>query len=360
MGRFKLGGYLAFVGLLAAIMPGGNCVQILSMAVPEAVEAGSEDIVLDCDFEYTEEEKMQLDIKWYFNNEPEPIYQWIPSQKGPQLISELFRDHVNLDFEINEDSFKKHRALHIKNPLPHFSGTYMCKVSSFVDEDFDQKDLLIYAPPSSIKFSEMLLSGSEPLNVTCIASGMYPQPNATLTWGHNSSDSERVENEPVVTFRDDGLVDIILSTSIAHNELDVITVIGCQISLPGTKFSIQEQTIFYPLGLEPTEATAIEEPTIEGTNMTVDAVWMEVDNETNSDGGECDGNEGKEGSGGGGCINVDDYVQEDINEEEEKEEEDRPDSGASHAGAGFVLRNLASILTAALLMSSSQLYLNRN
>lgn len=248
MGRVRLGGCLAFAGILAAIVPGGNCVQILSMAVPEAVEAGSDDIILDCDFEYTEEEKMQLDIKWYFNNEPEPIYQWIPSQKGPQLINELFRDHLNLEFEINDDSFKKHRALHIQNPLPQFSGTYMCKVSSFVDEDFDQKDLLIYAPPSSIKFSEMLLSGSEPMNVTCIARGMYPQPNASLTWGHNSSESERVENDPAVTFRDDGLVDVVLTTSIAHNELDVITVISCQISLPGTHFSIQEQTVFYPLG----------------------------------------------------------------------------------------------------------------
>lgn len=351
-----MGGCLTLAGILAAIMPGCNCVQILSMAVPEAVEAGSGDIVLDCDFEYTEEEKMQLDIKWYFNNEPEPIYQWIPSQKGPQLISELFRDHLNLEFEINEDSFKKHRALHIKNPLPQFSGTYMCKVSSFVDEDFDQKDLLIYAPPSSIKFSEMLLSGSEPLNVTCIASGMYPQPNASLTWGHNSSSSERVENEPIVTLREDGLVDIVLSTSIANNELDVITVIGCQISLPGTQFSIQEQTVFYPLGLEPTEVSIIEEATIEDTSVTVDAAWLEGDNETSSDGGDCEEDGGEEGSGGGGCIKVEDYVQEDM----EEVEENRPYSGASHTGAGSVLSALASILTAAILMSSSQLYLNRN
>ena len=117
------------------------------MSVPAVVEAGSEDIILDCDFDCTEEEKNQLDIKWYFNSDPEPIYQWIPShpgQKGPQVFNDLFREHLDLDFEVNEDPLKKHRALLIKNPLPQFSGTYMCKVSSFVDEDFDQKDLLIY------------------------------------------------------------------------------------------------------------------------------------------------------------------------------------------------------------------------
>jgi len=155
----KFGGCIAVAALLAAVVPGYDCVQILSMAVPEAVEAGSEDIVLDCDFTYTEEEKNQLVVKWYFNNEPEPIYQWIvshPNKKGGQLISDLFRGHINDEFEVNdEDSFKKHRALHIKNPLPKFSGTYMCRVSSLLDYDSDQKNLLIYAPPSSIKFSDV-------------------------------------------------------------------------------------------------------------------------------------------------------------------------------------------------------------
>lgn len=357
----KLGGWIAVaaVFLAAAVAPGCDCVEILSMAVPAAVEAGGEDIILDCDFDYTEEEKSQLDIKWYFNNEPEPIYQWIPShpeQKGPQLISEFFRGHLNLEFEVNEDSFKKHRALHIRNPLPQFSGTYMCKVSSFVDEDFDQKDLLIYAPPSTIKFSEMVASGSEPLNVTCIASGMYPKPNASLTWGHtNSSESEQVESESDVTVREDGLVDIVLSTSIANKELDVITVIGCQISLPGTQFSMREQTVFYPLGLEPTEAPTTEEMLIpEVANTTV---------EQNNNTKECEGSGGcdcddGEGSGGEECKHhVEEYTLVD-DQEEEEEEEDHPRGGASRAGVGSTM---ASLFVAAVLMSSSQQhYLNRN
>jgi len=369
----KFGGWIAVAALLAAVVPGYDCVQILSMVVPEAVEAGSEDIILDCDFTYTEEEKSQIDVKWFFNNEEEPIYQWImdnPKQPGGQLISDLFRGHIIEEFEDNdEDSFKKHRALHIKNPLPKFSGTYKCQVSSFGDYDTDQKNLLIYAPPSSIKFSEMLASDSEPLNVTCIASGMYPEPNASLTWGHNSSESEQVETEPDVTHREDGLVDVVLSTSIAHNELDVITVIGCQISLPGTQFSIQEQTVFYPLGLEPTSASTVEEVTIpEVANATVEQVWEEEDNHTEAV-RECEGSgdcecEGGEGSGGAECAqHVEEFsLMAEVDEkkdddDEEEEEENRPRSGASRAGLGSAL---ASLFVTAVLSSSIQHYLNRN
>ena len=119
-------------------------VEIVSMAVPPVVEAGVHDIVLDCEYEYTEEEKNQLDIKWYFNNNPEPIYQWLPMTSGPQVIGDQFRHHLDLDYQVNKDQYKKHRALNIKNPQPHLSGTYMCKVSTFIDEDFMQKDLLVY------------------------------------------------------------------------------------------------------------------------------------------------------------------------------------------------------------------------
>ena len=64
-------------------------VEIRELKVPELVELSPEDIVLDCDFDYDESEKSQLDIKWYFNDEPSPFYQWIPSSRAkPQLIGE--------------------------------------------------------------------------------------------------------------------------------------------------------------------------------------------------------------------------------------------------------------------------------
>jgi hypothetical protein len=42
------------------------------------------------------------------------------------------------------DKWRKHRALKILRPTTELSGSYRCKVSSFVDEDFMQKTMIIY------------------------------------------------------------------------------------------------------------------------------------------------------------------------------------------------------------------------
>lgn len=254
------GVHIIILGLMVALVSDVTSVEILSMDVPSVVEAGSGDIILDCDFKYTEEEKSQLDIKWYFNNDPNPIFQWLPG-RVPQIISDQFKKHLDVAYEVDDDIFTKHRALRIMNPEPQFSGNYRCKVSSFVDEDFNQKELLVYAPPSSIQFEEIRFSETDPLNVTCVAIGMYPLPTARIMWGHNSSLDEHESTSAVTFMREDGLVDVRLSTIIDTDQLAVQVTIGCEISLPGTEYTIQEHTIFYPKGMEPTTTTTMEPTT---------------------------------------------------------------------------------------------------
>ena len=120
-------------------------VHILSLNGPEVVQSG-EELMLDCNFSYLDEEESQLDLKWYFNGSPIPVYQWVPSmKKGPQVIGELFKHKLDLDYVAHNDSYKKHRALRVAKSDHRFSGTYQCKVSSFVDEDFQQKEVLVYS-----------------------------------------------------------------------------------------------------------------------------------------------------------------------------------------------------------------------
>ena len=86
---------------MSSCSPPGRLVQsveIKELKVPELVELSPEDIVLDCDFDYDESEKSQLDIKWYFNNEPSPFYQWIPSSRAkPQLIGQFRSVWIHID-----------------------------------------------------------------------------------------------------------------------------------------------------------------------------------------------------------------------------------------------------------------------
>lgn len=39
---------------------------------------------------------------------------------------------------------KRNHTLRLFNIVPELSGSYKCKVSSFIDEDFKQMDMLVY------------------------------------------------------------------------------------------------------------------------------------------------------------------------------------------------------------------------
>ena len=79
-------------------------------------------------------------------NDISKVYQWVPSmKKGPQVIGDMFRESLDLAFVAHNDTYKRHRALRVARADQRFSGTYQCKVSSFVDEDFQQKEVLVYS-----------------------------------------------------------------------------------------------------------------------------------------------------------------------------------------------------------------------
>ena len=76
----------------------------------------------------------------------------------------------------------------------------MCKVSSFVDEDFQQTDILVLgnnyhyclnmflyflltAPPQNILLYPVISDRDEKiLNVTCRVEDIYPVPDIALSW----------------------------------------------------------------------------------------------------------------------------------------------------------------------------------
>ena len=81
----------------------------------------------------------------YFNDEPQPIYVWIP-KRSPQVVDDArFRGRVDTQYAVRgANKYKRHRALKLINPTTEMSGQYRCKVSSFVDEDFMSKTMVVY------------------------------------------------------------------------------------------------------------------------------------------------------------------------------------------------------------------------
>ncbi|KAF5308696.1 hypothetical protein FQR65_LT06057 [Abscondita terminalis] len=61
-------------------------VRINKLQVPEVTHIGNP-VVLDCDYSWEETKDEGLVVKWYFNEEKIPVYQWIATKK-PQVLGD--------------------------------------------------------------------------------------------------------------------------------------------------------------------------------------------------------------------------------------------------------------------------------
>lgn len=118
----------------------GDCVQINYVSVPLAVRNNSKNpVILDCDYSLRPDDQ-ELVVKWLLNDDI--IYQWIPPQP-PQSLGFL-KDRIDVTFKILDDPQKAYRAVKILNPLTDIQGEYKCFVSTFEDEDFSFKKLVVF------------------------------------------------------------------------------------------------------------------------------------------------------------------------------------------------------------------------
>lgn len=125
-------------------------IKAVTTVLPLVIKNGTVDnAVLDCDYalndeDYATNEKNPggLVVKWFFNNDPAPVYQWIHSKK-PQGLGVL-NGKLNLEYRISDDNATMYRALQIINPTTELSGEYKCTVSTFNDERSQTRKMIIY------------------------------------------------------------------------------------------------------------------------------------------------------------------------------------------------------------------------
>lgn len=142
-------------------------IRILDVVVPQFVENGTADsVVLDCVYQYSLEDQ-QLVVKWFFNQDPKPIYQWIPDLNKRSYSKSRFEGHIDRHFEVpppstpmlvhhhrrgglanNDngpaDKYTKYRALKIMRPTTEMSGSYSCSVTSLQGQDTKTKEMIVY------------------------------------------------------------------------------------------------------------------------------------------------------------------------------------------------------------------------
>ena len=230
-------------------------VEIHELTVPGVVEEGSENVLLDCNFSYNESEAEQLEIKWYFNQDPAPFCQWIAGKEDtkPQLIGNLFKDKVDLSFTAGHTNHTKYRGLLLHKPSTSMSGTYTCKVSSLESEAVSEARMMVYSPALATEFRQKKVEGTK-VNISCTFEGLYPTPSVKLTWGN----FELIEDAVMITPRD-GSYDVIIHKTLEHEELPAETVFGCEVTIPGTEYFLREEAIYHHRGKRSSDIEKIKQ-----------------------------------------------------------------------------------------------------
>ncbi|XP_076314725.1 uncharacterized protein LOC143227068 [Tachypleus tridentatus] len=124
--------------------------SITSLSVPSFIENGTRAYVdLDCVYNFTEEDNY-LVVKWYYNDDTSPIYQWIPELRS-RRVSDKFQNRIDLSFSNTPFRFTKYRGFRILNPTTELSGKYSCHVTSANGIDDANKLMVIYGETSCLE-----------------------------------------------------------------------------------------------------------------------------------------------------------------------------------------------------------------
>ncbi|XP_045137517.1 uncharacterized protein LOC123519904 isoform X3 [Portunus trituberculatus] len=218
-------------------------VTIVRLSVPRAVEANTTAVVLDCDFQVHEWERPGLVLKWYMNK-VHLVYQWIPP-RAPQALG-VMAGRIDTTFTVSRDPWAAYRALYIPRPHPMLSGQYSCTVSTFEDEDTESAHFLVWKAPRRVELKYWRPS-EHLVNITCHTSGAAPRPKFTLfTHDLNGTNKQDVGVRGQEGMSVDGLWQAGAWGLIAWAETPAETVVGCTLTLPGTKQTHTTTRAYYP------------------------------------------------------------------------------------------------------------------
>lgn len=238
--------------LLMATIYGACPVQITHLRVPPYVANGSHAAVLDCEYQLGPRESINasgLVVKWFFNDGPAPVYQWIPPNR-PQDLG-LLKGRLDLSYQASKMNASRHRALYIRNPTTELSGEWKCLVSTFDDEDFMTKKMVVYSYEKQFELTQSRPGHEEAVNITCRAAGVYPEPKMALLRG-GEEDSARPRRSAVLpgvsvhTHARSGAYDIVATKVLDQEELATPTILTCELRVPSTNYTRLKSLVYYP------------------------------------------------------------------------------------------------------------------
>ncbi|XP_076367233.1 uncharacterized protein LOC143255444 isoform X2 [Tachypleus tridentatus] len=244
---YRSGGFILWAALYIQVV-NVAAVEIKRLSVPRWVENGTDvPITLDCEYSYTHND-LRLVVKWYYNHQVKPVYQWIPVL-GSRYVSDFLQGRLDETFVADpRDSLSRYRALRIINPTTDMTGTYTCVVLSLVNQDSREQGMVVYAPAQTILVNHSFISPNE-LEVSCLAKHLFPRPQIGLFLSEPGNTVPRfVSGASIDTVPHDEVFDIELRKTFCVKELSVTeaTIFECFIEIPGTDYVRVERKPFFP------------------------------------------------------------------------------------------------------------------
>ncbi|XP_075748079.1 uncharacterized protein LOC119172873 [Rhipicephalus microplus] len=240
--------------VLLFLLRGFCCaVTIRRLIVPRWVRNGTETpAVLDCEYVYNEND-LKLVVKWFFNDGPEPVYQWIPEMRLREAFGVL-QGRLDDTFSVNSrDVYSQYRAIRILRPTWELSGKYTCMVTSLAGQDVRHQDMTIFVPAKSFSFNYSSPTPGSPyqsrsqtaenaLRLLCVARGTYPRPELNLyliKGAKRRSADEAGFRTFTTTTVEEGLFDVVLHADMPDSQLSSIAdLFECVLEIPHSNYAM--------------------------------------------------------------------------------------------------------------------------
>jgi len=244
----------SFFFLFSFLLPGPSCLKLLHLRGPHSLRSGSQAWVeLTCTFQHTLSESQQLDLKWYYSEEEEPFVQWVPSTgREPQIRGKRFSSGITVRQQIKNTTTEKRveQVLRIARPSTQLSGDYTCRVATFTHEERMSHTMTVFDPGVGplLRYSEV----NNQVNLSCHVEEVFPEPQLELEWdygltgGGNRSWDKYSSELTTTTIRKGYLYSVTVHTVLMAPVISHQTIFSCSMEIPGTSFSMDKKTVFFP------------------------------------------------------------------------------------------------------------------
>ncbi|XP_076323383.1 uncharacterized protein LOC143232166 isoform X1 [Tachypleus tridentatus] len=221
-------------------------VKIERLLVPRWVRNGTDHVILDCEYSYTVSD-VRLVVKWFFKDQLEPVYQWIPGL-DKRHVSGILYGRLNMEYTVEpSDRYSRYRALYIIRPTLEISGKYTCVVTSLASQDLRHKEMLVYAPAKNFSISHNKVASTRS-DIFCEATGLYPRPEISLSIILPGLQKHTVLQEISKQVKlTNGSYSVLLARRFGEEDLPKAKMIllECEVYIPETNYKVSKEISFY-------------------------------------------------------------------------------------------------------------------